>query len=58
VATADPAETDRLGNAIVSNGGAESACGWCKHKLGVSRQIIAFALTGFGKLSCPKLSMY
>jgi predicted 3-demethylubiquinone-9 3-methyltransferase (glyoxalase superfamily) len=39
VATDDQAETDRLWNAIVSNGGQESACGWCKDKWGVSWQI-------------------
>ena len=39
VATADQAETDRLWNAIVGNGGQESACGWCKDKWGVSWQI-------------------
>ncbi|MBW8748155.1 MAG: VOC family protein, partial [Acidobacteria bacterium] len=27
--TDDQAETDRLWNAIVSNGGQESMCGWC-----------------------------
>ena len=30
IATDDQAETDRLWNAIVGNGGQESACGWCK----------------------------
>ena len=39
VATADQAETDRYWNAIVSNGGQESACGWCKDKWGLSWQI-------------------
>jgi len=39
VATDDQAETDRLWNAIVSNGGQESDCGWCKDKWGVSWQI-------------------
>jgi len=39
VATDDQAETDRLWNAIVGNGGKESACGWCKDKWGVSWQI-------------------
>lgn len=39
VATDDQAETDRLWNAIVENGGEESACGWCKDKWGVSWQI-------------------
>lgn len=32
-------ETDRLWNAIVGNGGVESACGWCKDKWGVNWQI-------------------
>jgi 2-polyprenyl-6-hydroxyphenyl methylase/3-demethylubiquinone-9 3-methyltransferase len=45
VATDDQAETDRLWNAIVSNGGLESACGWCKDKWGVSWQITPRALT-------------
>jgi predicted 3-demethylubiquinone-9 3-methyltransferase (glyoxalase superfamily) len=39
VATDDQAETDRLWQAIVSNGGQESACGWCKDKWGLSWQI-------------------
>ena len=39
VSTEDQAETDRLGNAIVSNGGEESVCGWCKDRWGVSWQI-------------------
>lgn len=39
IATETQEETDRLWNAIVSNGGAESACGWCKDKWGVNWQI-------------------
>ena len=39
VVTEDQAETDRYWNAIVSNGGQESACGWCKDKWGFSWQI-------------------
>jgi len=39
VATDDQEETDRLWNAIVDNGGQESACGWCKDKWGFSWQI-------------------
>jgi predicted 3-demethylubiquinone-9 3-methyltransferase (glyoxalase superfamily) len=38
-------ETDRYWNAIVGNGGKESACGWCKDKWGVSWQITPIALT-------------
>ncbi len=45
VATADQAETDRYWNAIVGNGGEESACGWCKDRWGVSWQITPIALT-------------
>lgn len=37
-------ETDRLWNAIVGNGGAESQCGWCKDKWGISWQITPRAL--------------
>jgi predicted 3-demethylubiquinone-9 3-methyltransferase (glyoxalase superfamily) len=32
IATDNQEETDRLWDAIVSNGGKESACGWCKDK--------------------------
>src|SRR5690606_38044369 len=45
VATVDQAETDRYWNAIVSNDGQESMCGWCKDKWGVSWQITPIALT-------------
>ncbi|HEV7301157.1 MAG TPA: VOC family protein [Tepidisphaeraceae bacterium] len=45
VATADQAETDRYWNAIVGNGGAESACGWCRDRWGLSWQITPIALT-------------
>ena len=45
VATEDQAETDRYWNAIVGNGGAESECGWCKDKWGLSWQITPIALT-------------
>ena len=45
VATNDQAETDRYWNAIVGNGGQESACGWCKDKWGLNWQITPIALT-------------
>ena len=45
IATDDQAETDRYWNAIVGNGGEESACGWCKDKWGLSWQITPVALT-------------
>jgi len=45
IATDDQAETDRLWNAIVGNGGKESDCGWCKDKWGLSWQITPRALT-------------
>ncbi len=45
IATEDQAETDRYWNAIVGNGGVESACGWCKDRWGLSWQITPRALT-------------
>ncbi len=45
IATDDQEETDRYWNAIVGNGGQESACGWCKDWWGVSWQITPVVLT-------------
>jgi predicted 3-demethylubiquinone-9 3-methyltransferase (glyoxalase superfamily) len=45
IATDDQAETDRLWNAIVGNGGEESMCGWCKDKWGLSWQVTPRALS-------------
>jgi len=39
IITKDQAETDRYWYAIVNNGGAESQCGWCKDRWGLSWQI-------------------
>ncbi|HZX77975.1 VOC family protein [Lysobacter sp.] len=39
VATDDQAETDRYWQAITTNGGTESVCGWCKDRFGLSWQI-------------------
>ena len=45
VATDDQAETDRLWNAIIGNGGQASECGWCRDKWGLSWQITPRVLT-------------
>ena len=39
VLTEDQDETDRYWEAIVGNGGQESACGWCRDRWGFSWQI-------------------
>ena len=39
VQTPDQAETDRLWAALTADGGAESVCGWCKDRYGLSWQI-------------------
>ena len=39
VVTEKQEETDRYWNAVVGNGGATSACGWCKDRWGYSWQI-------------------
>ena len=44
VLTENQEETDRYWNAIVGNGGQESACGWCKDRWGFSWQITPRAL--------------
>jgi 2-polyprenyl-6-hydroxyphenyl methylase/3-demethylubiquinone-9 3-methyltransferase len=45
VATDSQEDTDRYWDAIVGNGGAESQCGWCKDRWGISWQITPRALT-------------
>lgn len=45
VHTDDQAETDRLWTAITSGGGAESRCGWCKDRFGLSWQVTPRRLT-------------
>ncbi|MGZ8998640.1 MAG: VOC family protein, partial [Allosphingosinicella sp.] len=39
VRTEDQAETDRLWDALIGNGGQESQCGWLKDRWGLSWQI-------------------
>ena len=45
IATDNQEETDRYWNAIVKNGGAESECGWCRDRWGLSWQITPRVLT-------------
>ncbi len=56
VATEDQEETDRYWNAIVSNGGEESVCGWCKDRFGLSWQITPRRLTDLMAESDPAKS--
>src|SRR5678816_978364 len=49
IATDTQEETDRYWKAIVSNGGQESACGWCKDRWGLSWQITPRTLTAAGR---------
>ena len=37
-------DVDRIWDAIVSNGGSQSQCGWCKDRWGVRWQVIPVAL--------------
>ena len=45
ISTDSQEETDRYWNAIVNNGGEESACGWCKDKWSLNWQITPRVLT-------------
>src|ERR1043166_2784304 len=45
IATDTQEETDRYWNAIVSNGGEESECGWCQDRWDISWQITPRVLT-------------
>ncbi len=58
VLTENQEETDRYWNAIVSNGGAESVCGWCKDRWGISWQItpkvLLDAVTGPDKAAAKR----
>lgn len=58
IITEDQAETDRYWNAIINNGGVESACGWCKDKWGLSWQItpraLLDAMTGSDKAAAKR----
>ena len=45
VATDTQEEIDRYWDAIVSNGGEESFCGWCRDRWGISWQITPWVFT-------------
>jgi predicted 3-demethylubiquinone-9 3-methyltransferase (glyoxalase superfamily) len=45
IATDTQEETDRYWDAIVNNGGQESACGWCRDRWGLNWQITPRVLT-------------
>ena len=49
-------EVDRLWDALVSDGGEESMCGWCSDRFGVSWQIIPRRLTELLSSSEPDVA--
>jgi len=56
VITEDQEETDRYWNAIVGDGGEESACGWCKDRWGFSWQITPRVLLEGNSSSDPAVA--
>lgn len=56
VATEDQAETDRLWDALIADGGEESMCGWLKDRWGLSWQITPRRLTELVASSDPTVA--
>lgn len=54
IITQNQEETDRYWNAIIQNGGKESACGWCKDRWGFSWQITPKILLDLTTSADPK----
>lgn len=58
VVTDSQDETDRYWNAIIANGGTESACGWCRDRWGYAWQItprlLLDLMTGADRLAAAR----
>lgn len=53
--TKDQDETDYYWDALTSNGGEESQCGWCKDKYGLSWQVVPVAYFELINSADPKV---
>ncbi|HEX7856408.1 MAG TPA: VOC family protein [Sphingobium sp.] len=53
IATEDQAETDRLSDALIANGGSQGNCGWLKDRWGMNWQIVPRRLTELMSASDP-----
>ena len=54
IAAEDQAELDRYWNGLIADGGAESMCGWCKDRFGVSWQVMPRALLDMQERATPE----